>query len=88
MATPFLCCPGSDEYCTYCVEDTCRECLMTYNNEKVCTTPTAKIENCISYDNTTLCSVCDFGYKLPSDKKSCVSNGIDNCAIFDEGDPD
>ena len=61
---------------------------MTYLNEKVCTVPTATIENCYSYIDATLCSSCDFGYKLASDKKSCVLNGIDNCAIFDEGDTD
>ena len=84
LAAPFLGCPGSDEYCLYCEQDTCKSCAMTYLNEKVCTLPTATIDKCVEYVNATLCSDCDIGYKLASDKKSCVSIGIDNCAAVDE----
>ena len=84
LAAPFLGCPGSDEYCLYCMEDTCASCAMTYLNEKVCTLPTATVDKCISYESATTCSGCDMGYKLASDKKSCVSIGIDNCAVVDE----
>ena len=87
MTTPLLSCPGSDEYCLYCMNDTCASCAMTYLKEKVCTEPTTKIDYCTGYSSATLCSDCDMGYKLSSDKKSCVSLGIDNCAGVDDEAP-
>ena len=62
IATPLLSCPGSDEYCLYCMEDTCASCAMTYPKDKTCTVPTTKIDNCIRYESSDTCEGCDFGY--------------------------
>lgn len=84
LASPFLGCPASDEYCLSCSADTCSSCAMTYLSGKVCTEPNSKITNCVTYQSASVCSSCDFGYKLSSDKKSCVAITIDNCLAVDD----
>lgn len=87
LATPLLSCPGSDEYCLYCNDDTCTSCAMTYLNGKVCAEPTTKIDYCVGYESATLCNSCDVGYKLSSDKKSCAAVDIDGCAVVNDEKP-
>lgn len=80
-------CPGNDEYCLACNNDTCSDCAMSYKNGKVCTVPATKIENCVDYKDANLCDGCDLGYKLSTDKKSCVKIDIDNCLAVNPEKP-
>ena len=86
LATPLLSCPGSDEYCLYCMEDTCASCAMTYLKDKTCTEPTTKIDNCVEYKNSESCESCDLGYQVSTNEKSCTAITIDECAALDPTD--
>ena len=47
------------------------------------TTITGSISNCLLYHNKEKCRICNFGYALSADGKSCIS--FDNCNILNKG---
>ncbi len=44
---------------------------------------TGSISNCLLYHNKEKCRICNFGYALSANGKSCIS--FDNCNILNEG---
>ena len=75
------CTAGADKMCGQCKKASgCTMCWDGYPKDKICTAPTTKVENCISYKSATECSGCEENYTLASNK--CTKNAdptIKNC---------
>ena len=83
------CTTGADKMCGSCMKTTgCLVCWDGYPKDKICTAPTTKVENCLTYKDATTCNGCDEGYTLSSNKctktadptiKNCKSQNGDVC---------
>jgi hypothetical protein len=73
------CKDGKDEYCSKCENDKCTSCNYSYPDENgQCKEPTTKIENCVIYNSSSVCSTCKLGYH----GTQCTAIAISNCGIL------
>ena len=82
-ATAKDCTAAADKMCALCMKATgCTTCWDGYPKDKICTAPTTKVENCISYKDATTCQACESDYDLASNK--CTKRAaatIKNCKM-------
>ena len=86
-ATAKDCTTGADKMCGHCMKASgCMICWDGYPKDKICTAPTTKVENCISYSNATTCRQCDKDYILDGTKCEKLSTPkITNCKVESKG---
>lgn len=60
----------------------CRLCHGAFLGASgVCTAPSTRFSNCVSYDSSSNCLACDYNYYL-SASNQCSSNPGKNCAVY------
>lgn len=77
-------CIQGDPFCARCGGD---ECLLCYDSfsaaSGVCNLSKTAIENCISWEDATRCSLCKFGFKVNVQTGKCEAIGIEKCLRAD-----
>ena len=86
-ATAKDCTAGADKMCGSCLKASgCVVCWEGYPKDKICTAPTTKVDNCLTYKSATECSACEDDYLLESNKCTKLAAAtIKNCKRESKG---
>ena len=77
-------CIEGDPFCARCGGDECLLCYHSFSSASgVCNQSKSAIENCISWESATRCSLCNYGFRVNLTTGKCESIGIDNCLRAD-----
>ena len=65
---------GDDKRCLTCLLGSCIYCQESYISisTEVCTEPSQKVNNCLTYKSNGVCGECTFGNRIARNGSECV----------------